>query len=121
MIFLYFSFVSDPFYSTGVAGYIKRIRTKFPHCVGAIDGKNILLQCAVASASEYYNYKNTYSIVLSALVDSDYRFIFADIGSQGHDSGVFRNSFLWQKLAQIILNCHYHLLFQVQIKMCLMY
>lgn len=35
-----------------------------------------------------------------ALVDSDYRFIFADIGGQGRisDGGIFQNSLLWQKI-----------------------
>lgn len=35
-----------------------------------------------------------------ALVDSDYRFIFADIDGQGRisDGGIFQNSLLWQKI-----------------------
>lgn len=41
-----------------------------------------------------------------ALVDSNYRFIFADIGCQGRisDGGVFRNSLLWQKICSNDLN-----------------
>lgn len=75
-------------------------RKRFPQCVGAIDGKHILVQCPAHSGSEYYNFKNTYSIVLMALVDSDYRFIFADIGGQGRisDGGIFKNSLLWKKI-----------------------
>ncbi|XP_060846197.1 uncharacterized protein LOC132925853 [Rhopalosiphum padi] len=77
-------------------------RRKFPHCVGAIDGKHIVVQCPAHSGSEFYNYKGTYSFVLMALVDSDYHFIFADIGGQGRisDGGIeiLKNSLLWQKI-----------------------
>lgn len=50
--------------------------------------------------------KQNMSIVLQALVDSDYKFLFADIGNQGRiiDSGVFLNSFLWQKICPSDLN-----------------
>lgn len=59
---------------------------RFPRCAGVMDGKHIMIQCPPHSRSEYYNFKNTYSIVLMALVDSDYRYIFADIGGQGRIS-----------------------------------
>lgn len=41
-----------------------------------------------------------------ALVDSDYRFIFADIGGQGRisDGGIFQNCILWEKINTKILN-----------------
>lgn len=74
-------------------------RNKFPHACGSMDGKYIVIESPPHSGSEYYNYKRTFSIVLLALVDSNYKFIFVDIGSQGRisDGGVYNNSLLWQK------------------------
>lgn len=78
----------------------------FPRCIGAIDGKHIVIQSPMHSGSEYYNYKKSFSIVLLALVDSNYNFIFAEIGSQGRisDGGVFRSSQLWQRICSNNLN-----------------
>ena len=52
------------------------------------------------SASEYFHYKNAFSIVLFALVDANYNFMFVDAGCQGRisDSGVFTNTELCKKL-----------------------
>jgi len=57
------------------------------------------MQCARSSASAYFNYKNTFSIALFALVDANYNFMFVDEGCQGRisDIGVFTNTELYKK------------------------
>lgn len=78
----------------------------FPNCVGSMDGKHIILQAPINSGSEYHNYKDFFSIVLFALVDANYNFLFVDIGCQGRisDGGVFQNSQMYRKIADNTLN-----------------
>ncbi|XP_063242786.1 uncharacterized protein LOC134542451 [Bacillus rossius redtenbacheri] len=73
-----------------------------PHCVGAIDGKHVIIQSPMNSGSEFYNYKSQFSIVLFALVDGNYNFLFADVGCQGRisDGGVFNNSKLYDMMTK---------------------
>ena len=75
-------------------------RWQFPLCVGAMDGKHVVIQAPANSGSMYYNYKHNYSIVLLAVVDANYNFILVDVGAQGKnaDGNVFANSNFGKRL-----------------------
>ncbi|XP_069605140.1 uncharacterized protein [Ranitomeya imitator] len=66
----------------------------FPNCLGEIDGKHVRIAKPAGTGSEYYNYKNYFSIVLMAIVDAHCKFLAVDIGAYGrsNDSQVFKTS-----------------------------
>ncbi|XP_042859121.1 protein ALP1-like [Penaeus japonicus] len=63
----------------------------FPLCIGAMDGKRLLVRKPANSGSEYYEYKTNYSIIMLAIVDANYKFLYVDIGAKGRasDAGVW--------------------------------
>jgi len=81
-------------------------RSNFPHCLGAVDGKHIRMIKPTGTGSQHFNYKHYFSIVLLAVVDSNYKFLYIDVGSFGKDSDstIFKNSTLWNLLITNKLN-----------------
>ena len=83
-------------------------RWNMPNCIGALDGKHIIMQAVANTGSTYYNYKGENSIVLMALVDAHRRFIYVDIGCNGRvsDGGVWDTTSLATNLKDITNPLH---------------
>ena len=78
---------------------------QFPYAFCAIDGSHLPIKCpdgGAESMKQYFNFKNFYSIVLLALFDARYRFIWASIGAPGntHDSTYFQSTDLWKGISE---------------------
>ena len=75
----------------------------YPNCIGAIDGKHVVILARHNSGSQFFNYKGTFSFVLMALVASDYKFTFVDIRNYGSqsDGAVFKHSNFGQNSSMV--------------------
>ena len=64
---------------------------QYPHCLGVIDGKHVVLQPPAGARSHFYNYKHTHSIILLAVAGPNYECIYADVGTNGRasDGGIW--------------------------------
>lgn len=67
----------------------------FPHCLRAVDGKHIEIINSLGSM--YFNYKGYLSVVLMAVADADYWFVYVYIGGYSKDcnSTIFQQCTLW--------------------------
>ena len=77
---------------------------QFPFSWAAVDGCHIPIKCPPGGANarkEYHNFKNFYSIILMALVDARYRFIWGSCGFPGnsHDSIILQSTSLWSAIS----------------------
>ena len=57
-----------------------------PHTLGTMDGKHVAINKPAMSGSLYNNYKGFFSLNILALVDADYKFIWADVGHYSSNS-----------------------------------
>ena len=74
---------------------------QFPFAFSAIDDSHLPIKCPAGgpeAMKSYFNFKGFYSIVLMALVDAQYKFIWASVGAPGntHDSTNFQSTKLWE-------------------------
>ncbi|XP_039304377.1 uncharacterized protein LOC120357603 [Solenopsis invicta] len=78
----------------------------FPNTIGAMDGKHIQIQAPPKSGSLYFNYKKTFSLVLMAICDHEYKFTVVDVGAFGSDcdAGVLSKSVFGKALYNRTLN-----------------
>ena len=72
------------------------VRWNWHHCCGALDGKHVKIVKPKHGGSNYYCFKGFHSIILMALVDADYKFIWTNVGTPGSesDAGVYNVSTL---------------------------
>ena len=67
------------------------LKWNYPNCIGAIDGKRVVVQKPDGAGSLYYDYKGHHSILLLAVIDASYRFIYLHVGTpgRGNDAGAW--------------------------------
>ncbi|KAK8773284.1 hypothetical protein V5799_012181 [Amblyomma americanum] len=74
--------------------------TGFPQAIGALDGCHFAISPPKKDAADYSNYKGWYSIILLAVVDHHYRFLYLNVGCPGrcHDAHVYGRSRLKKRV-----------------------
>ncbi|XP_026089741.1 protein ALP1-like [Carassius auratus] len=79
---------------------------QFPHCLGALGGKQIHIQPPAKSGCFDNNNKGRFSVTVMAAVDANYKFIYASVQTQDKvsDAGLFTHSDLCKAMNQGLLN-----------------
>jgi len=78
---------------------------QFPYRWAVIAGCHIPIKCpagGLKSCKEYHSFKNFYSIVMMAMVDSNCRFIWGTCGFPGnsHDAIIFQSTQMWSDIKE---------------------
>lgn len=78
------------------------LRWGFPNCSGAVDDRHMKCKKPNKSKKLFYCWKGFYSVKLQAVVDANYRFIFAEAGDYGstHDSTTLIHSAFFEELVK---------------------
>lgn len=86
-----------------------------------MDGKHIAIQQPKGSGSYFYNYKGFFSIVLLAVVNANYEFIYVNAGTNGRvsDGGVLLQTDFGELLERKQLHLPSHTSFPNQRNVCL--
>ncbi|XP_059369556.1 uncharacterized protein LOC132107342 [Carassius carassius] len=79
---------------------------RFPHCLGALGGKQIYIQPPVKSGCLDNNNKGRLYVTIMAAVDANHKFIYASLETQDKvsDAGLFAHSDLCKAMDQGLLN-----------------
>ncbi|XP_070389344.1 uncharacterized protein [Dermacentor albipictus] len=75
----------------------------FPNCVGAMDGKHVLITKPANTGTVYRNYKKSFSIILFTVVDANYKSLYTDVGAPGSqgDAGVWQTTPLQARVSNM--------------------
>ena len=58
-------------------------RWNYYNCGGALDGKYVAIKKSSCSGSVFFNYKKFQNVILVALSDANYQFLYVDVGAEG--------------------------------------
>ncbi|GFR92459.1 protein ANTAGONIST OF LIKE HETEROCHROMATIN PROTEIN 1 [Elysia marginata] len=85
-------------------------KLQFPHSLGAVDGKHVTISPPPDSGSYFYNYKGFHNLVLMAIANENYEFIYVHFGTNGRvsDNGVIACTSFYKMLKQGNLNLQEH-------------
>lgn len=75
---------------------------QFENCLGAMGGKHVLIKKPSNSGSYYFNYKGTFSVVLFAIVNANYEFLYVHTGTNGRlsDGGIWSQTGICKRLKE---------------------